>query len=485
MGDNELISILQHSSQLRILEVRGESFTDKSLCWISKTCLDLETLVIEAPKMTDVVVEQIATACPRISSWSLIDCTSIENGSVEALELKYSAPSHYIQSIPCRYNDMLGPPLDNINWTATGGSRAGTASSNRSASTAIATSFSASSSTISSPSTSSMYSHSDMDPVLHSFNPLDHAPSFALDRYTSTLEQSASWGRLTTFEIRNCTGISPSLLSPFLRSQTALEYLILGGISITDDSLVGLTETPLTRLQSLALYGCREISDETMVAVIFNCDQMKKLTIFGSNFTLRTFSSISLHLKQLEELHMEHVPLVMNESVQSILLKCSKLRVLKLWHCRSLTQDLFTDQDVPCDNLEELEFMDKFPRSYSGDGSKSQVKLLESLVTRFEHLRILRLAKLAESLVSVNLVSYLCQLDRLEKFTILENPGLDYEDLQELHSRLPSLIQIGLGSSEYLADNQIMCFTQSYHRPGIQMYSRMLESSDELDKYVN
>ncbi|KAF8979192.1 hypothetical protein BGZ46_005701 [Entomortierella lignicola] len=324
-----------------------------------------------------------------------------------------------------------------------------------------------------------------MDPSLpSSFNPFD-LPTFALDRYATTLEHPASWGRLTTFEIRNCTGISPNSLNNFLRSQTALEHLTLGGVSITDDSLAGLTETPLTRLESLAIHGCREISDETMVAVIFNCDQMKKLTIFGSNFTLRTFSSISLHLKQLEELHMEHVSLVMNESVQSILLKCSKLRVLKLWHCRSLTQDLFTDQLIPCESLEQLEFMDKFSRSYSDDGCKSQVKLMESLITRFEHLRILRLAKLAESDVPVNLAAYLCQLDRLEQFTILENPSLNYEKLQHLHDHLPSLAHIGIGSSDILSTNDLVRFSQTFRRPGVETYDRMLESSEELDTYVN
>ncbi|KAF9115751.1 hypothetical protein BGX27_006533 [Mortierella sp. AM989] len=326
MGDTELSSILRHCSQLRTLEIRGESFTDESLSWISRICLDLEILVIEAPKMTDTVMEQIATSC-----------------------------------------------------------------------------------------------------------------------------------------------------SP-------LEHLTLGGSSITDDALAGLTETPLTRLQSLRLIGCREISDETMVALIFNCDQMKKLTIFGSNFTLRTFSSISLHLKELEELHMEHVPLVMNESIQDILLKCLKLRVLKLWHCRSLTQDLFTDQHVPCENLEELEYMDKLSRVYSDDGCKSQVKLMESLITRFERLKVLRLAKLAESIVPVNLVAYLCQLDRLEKFTILENPGIDYKDLQDLQARLRSLKHIGLGTSTFLLPDEVVSFTQSNCRPGIQIYTRILDSSEELEK---
>ncbi|KAG0311583.1 hypothetical protein BGZ99_010069 [Dissophora globulifera] len=237
---------------------------------------------------------------------------------------------------------------------------------------------------------------------------------------------------------------------------------------------------------SLALLDCGEISDETMVAVMFNCNQIRKLAIFGSTFTLRTFSSISLHLCDLEELHLEHVPLIMTESLQDILVKCMRLRKLKLWHCRNLTQDLFTDLWTPCSNLSELEYMDKFLRPCADDGWEAQVvRFLRSLVIRFEKLKILRLTKLADTWVPVNLVSYLCQLDRLEQFTILQNPGLDLRDLKELKEDLPSLIHIGVGISETLSVEQLNEFAKSNHRPGVLMYGRMIESSEELEKYVS
>ncbi|KAF9918665.1 hypothetical protein BX616_006911 [Lobosporangium transversale] len=438
MGDLELSTILRHCHQLRSLEIHGDSFTDESLGWISKTCTDLEVLTIEAPKMTDTVVNQIAATCTRLRSWRLINCTALLEATTEGLQKMYS-----------------------MNRTP---------------------SSSTSSSTISSPSTSSMSSHPDFEPLTTSSHPSDQIhPSLALDRYAYTLQQTAKhFGKLSTIEFRNCTGIQSQHINFFLKSQLWLEHLTLGGPSITDDALCFLTETPLTHLQSFSLIDCGEISDEAMVAIMFNCDQMKSLTIFGSQFTLRTFSSISLHLNQLEELHLERVPLVMNESLQDILIKCTELRILKLWHCRNLTKDIFTEQLVPCANLEQLEYMDKFPRPYAEDGWEAQVRFLQSLVIRFERLQALRLAKLADTWVPVNLVSYLCQLDRLEKFTILQNHSLELIDLKELKARLPTLVHVGVGLSNNLSEEDLVGFAQYNHRPGIRIYHRMLESSTEL-----
>ncbi|KAF8939042.1 hypothetical protein BGZ58_010797 [Dissophora ornata] len=499
MGDPELSLILQHCSQLQVLEVRGESFTDESLCWISKTCLNLEKLVIEAPRMTDAVVEQIVTACTRLRSWSLVDCTGLLDATVQVMERSYHSARDR-RLYPCTQNDhyssgqnsrgIVGTPASpsSTMYRTTSDMGRPTSPLCGSSSSMLTTYFPPFSSAVSSPSTSSASSQPDTDhsqSSLSSHHTFNHGSSFTLDRYSSTPTRPVvALGILSSMEFRNCTGIRPQLISRLLKSQPGLEHLVLGGLSITDEALDSLTESPLMRLQSLGLMDCGEISDETMMAVMFNCDQMKKLTVFGSNFTLRTFSSISLHLKQLEELHLEHVPLVMNESLQEILVKCTNLRVLKLWHCRNLTQDLFTDLWTPCANLNELEYMDKFPRPYADDAWEAQVvRFLRSLVIRFENLQILRLAKLADTWVPVNLVSYLRQLD-LEKFTILQNPGLDLRDLQELKAGLPSLIHLGIGVSDSLSEEELLGFAQSNHRPGVQMFSRMLESSDELEKYV-
>ncbi|KAF9949194.1 hypothetical protein BGZ65_007512 [Modicella reniformis] len=323
--------------------------------------------------------------------------------------------------------------------------------------------YSTSSSAVSS-STFSISIHPDLEPFASSYPgsyTFDQGSNFISHRYTSTLEYSAiATGRLTMLELRNCSGIRPHIISSFFVN------LVLGGISITDEALDSLTETPLTRLQSLGLLDCGEISDETMVALMFNCEQITKLAIFGSFFTLRTFSSISLHLVHLQELHLEHVPLVLNESLQDILIKCTKLRVLKLWHCRNLTQDLFADEPVPCSSLEELEYMDKFPRPYAHDTCETQVRFLKSLVVRFERLKTLRLAKLAD-------VTW-----------VQVNPGLDQADLKELRKQLPTLVHIGVGVSDSLSEEELLKFAKSYNRPGVQMYKRMLESSDELEQFV-
>lgn len=81
-------------------------------------------------------------------------------------------------------------------------------------------------------------------------------------------------------------------------------------------------------------------------------------------------------------------------------------------------------------------------------------------------------------------MSYLCQLDRLEKFSIFQNPCLDVIDLKELQSRLPTLIEVGVGQSDKLSEEDILRFNQSNHRPNVLVYRRLLESCDELATYV-
>ncbi|KAK3810761.1 MAG: hypothetical protein J3Q66DRAFT_443069 [Benniella sp.] len=488
MGDPELTMILRHCSKLKVLEVHGESFTDDSLGWISKTCLGLESLMIGAPNMTDQVIEQIAIACTRLKSWRLENCVSLLDATIDILEQKY----HGDQSMA---SPLCGQPMITHNSNGSSDDRTfsvpgqdvvrltGTLADN-----ATSTIYENSPSALPSQSTCS---HLDLEPFGSSLSPyhaFDHCSKFISHRYASTLEYSTmATGRLTTLELRNCTGIRPQLISSFLRSQLGLEHLVLGGSSITDEALASLTLMPLTRLQSLGIIECDEISDDTMEMVMYNCEQITKLTIFGSQFTLRTFNSISLHLINLEELHLEHVRLILNESLQNILTKCSRLRVLKLWHCMHLTQELFTDDMTPCISLEELEYMDKFPRQpHISDGCGRQVRFLESLVIRFDRLKILRLAKLADVTgVQVNLVSFLSQLDQLERFTILQNPGLDRTDLRDLKTNLPKLTHIGVGVSDSLSEEELLKFAQAHHRPGVQMYKRMLESSSELEQFVS
>ncbi|KAF9922561.1 hypothetical protein FBU30_007312, partial [Linnemannia zychae] len=390
MEDHELTPIIRSCSQVKILEIQGESFTDDSLKWIGTTCLQLETIILDSPLLSESTIRHIATNCKKLRSWHLVNCLQLQDETAEIMEELYTVDprttplhqiSHGTEQISTLQTNKLVGAVFNI------------ASTSHTAPSSISTI----SSTVSSPSTSSMSGHSDMDPTSLQFH-LDHLhPLLALDRLSYYAKLGPPVGKLTSLEFHNCNSIRPETIDSLLKSQTILEHLVLGGISITDEALESFTQNPQDRLKSLSLLNCGEVSDETMMAVMFNCEHLVKLRIYGSHFTLRTFTSISLHLAQLEELHLEHVPLIMDESVQEILVKCTQLRSLKLWHCRNLTHGLFTDVDTPCSNLEVLEYMDKHTRPHNGDGWATQVKFLQSIVIRFEGLRVLKLAKLGDT----------------------------------------------------------------------------------------
>ncbi|KAF8936588.1 hypothetical protein BGZ47_009414, partial [Haplosporangium gracile] len=408
MQDLELTPILKSCSQVKLLEIHGESFTDESLTWIGTTCLQLESLMIDAPLMTDATTRHIATNCKKLRIWRLVNCLQLQDETAATLEEIYTVDprSTPLHQLPRGGTGHLPNALQiNKLVDAVFSTSAATASHT------AASSVSATSSTVSSPSTSSMSGHSDVDHHSSSSQfPFDHHvhqdrlhPSFALDQYSTYANLGPPVGKLTSLELHNCNSIRPETIDSLLKSQTALEDLVLGGISITDEALESFTQTPQDHIKSLSLLNCGEISDETMMAVMFNCEHLLKLRIFGSHFTLRTFNSMSMHLLKLKELHLEHVPLIMNESLQKILLKCTHLQSLKLWHCRNLTHDLFTDILTPCNSLEVLEYMDKYPRPYIGDGWAAQVRFLQSIVIRFEGLRILKLTKLGDTVVPVPL----------------------------------------------------------------------------------
>lgn len=57
-------------------------------------------------------------------------------------------------------------------------------------------------------------------------------------------------------------------------------------------------------------------------------------------------------------------------------------------------------------------------------------------------------------------------------------------DLKELQSRLPTLIEVGVGQSDRVSEEDILHFNQSNYRPNVLVYRRLLESSDELATYV-
>ncbi|KAF9381504.1 hypothetical protein CPB97_007720 [Podila verticillata] len=487
VDDAVLGFLLRHSPQLRQLEIHGEKFTDQSLEFIATTCVELESLVLEAPLMTDVVVAQITTGCIKMRIWRLIDCAALSETAVELLETMYDwdKTPKGIRGGFARFLTGSPPPSFTSLAGATGALSLATSPSSTSLSSST-TLISHSSSPSSSASSISTPNHSESDvsqthknQQRQESNNNSGSSGAHQEEYPFILEQHRQQqlllqprAGLSTLEFRNCIGIHPHAINSILRAQHRLEHLTLGGPKITDDALICLTESAYPHLRTLELFDCSEVSDETMVATLFNCDRLTKVGIRGSNFTFRTFSAIAMHLEMLEELHLEHVRLIINETLQDIMLRCSKLRALKLWHCRNLTQDLFTDQMDPVPSLEVLEYMDKYMRPF------------QNLPGRDQPGGELRLGKIAETYVPVNLVSYLCQLDQLEKFSIFQNPCLDMMDLKELQSRLPTLIEVGVGQSDRVSEEDILHFNQSNYRPNVLVYRRLLESSDELATYV-
>jgi hypothetical protein len=79
----------------------------------------------------------------------------------------------------------------------------------------------------------------------------------------------------------------------------------------------------------------------------------------------------------------------------------------------------------------------------------------------------------------------LCQLDRLEAFTILQNPRIDYTDLSDLAANHRTLLLVGVGPSKGLTEQQINAFNDSRYQPNVRIYKRPVESSEEFERYMS
>ncbi|KAF8931632.1 hypothetical protein BGZ47_011748 [Haplosporangium gracile] len=66
----------------------------------------------------------------------------------------------------------------------------------------------------------------------------------------------------------------------------------------------------------------------------------------------------------------------------------------------------------------------------------------------------------------------------------MQNPRIDYTDLSDLAANHRTLLQIGVGPSKSLTEQQINSFNDSQYQPCIRLYKRPIESSEELESYM-
>ncbi|KAG0011654.1 hypothetical protein BGZ82_002925 [Podila clonocystis] len=247
VGDTVLGFLLRHSPQLRQLEIHGEKFTDRSLEFIATTCVELESLVLEAPLMTDVVIAQITTGCTKLRTWRLIDCTDLSETTVELLETMYDWDKTP-KGIRGGFAGLLtGSPSSIASLAgATGTMSLATSPSSTSLSSSV-TLMSQSSSPSSSSSSISTSTHSESDVSQShkshqqrqgSNNSMSNSGS-GTNREESLLEQHIQLSSqqqyqqlllqptagLSTLEFRNCIGIHPIAINSILRAQPRLEHL--------------------------------------------------------------------------------------------------------------------------------------------------------------------------------------------------------------------------------------------------------------------
>ncbi|KAG0238354.1 hypothetical protein BGW42_005587 [Actinomortierella wolfii] len=465
MYDPELAFILQAARQLTILEIRGDNFTDDSLQLISTLGPSLKQLTLQTPKLLDNALGEIFNSCRGLKALSLEDCDLLRDEAllalIEAFEQEQTNMSH--EESPDNLPQQ--PTMDRLKVSETHMSTLtpSPSSSRPSSCNSVAT--------VASPTYSTF---SSSPPDLTDLS-LHHLPS---NSKFPTLE----WNRrsqLTSLTILRCSHLAPALISQLIGQCPLLESVALGGSAITDDAFKSLIHQPFLHLKRLSLDDCPEVTDDAAMSVFFNCDIITDLTIRESNFTKHTFDAIAACLWPcLERLYLENVRLVLNASVEAILDNCKNLRSLRLWNCRLLTLDLFSDEAAsPCPLLEELEFMDKYARPTPtmriqeqdefapGSGDNPQ-DYTDHAMERYDY-------------------DDRRQTESLERFTIIRNPGISVDTIKELARLLPSLVEFGCALNTVAQQNEATFHNMTCRKPRIRTFNSMFETREKFRLYMD
>ena len=135
------------------------------------------------------------------------------------------------------------------------------------------------------------------------------------------------------------TLITSDAVSSLVKSLRHLRTLLLRRCVLVDDSAVEQITRSCLNLNSLNIGDCPLITDKSLQSIGKYSVNLKSLNVSGSKVTDQgIFSLVTANVaKTLEEVHITNCKQIGDESIECILMHCSKIKYLLFHGCPKLT----------------------------------------------------------------------------------------------------------------------------------------------------
>ena len=161
--------------------------------------------------------------------------------------------------------------------------------------------------------------------------------------------------RLQSLSLRHCDEITDAGLVIISEHCTNLKSLHLQGCDeMTDTSIISIS-THCIGLQSLNLDCSRKITDASIISISTNCTGLQELNLQGCHqITDASIMSISTHCTGLQSLNLAGCLQITDASIILISTHCTGLQSLNLHSCREITDICIISISQNCTGLKEL-----------------------------------------------------------------------------------------------------------------------------------
>ena len=166
------------------------------------------------------------------------------------------------------------------------------------------------------------------------------------------------FSKLRTLSLLGCRNITDASVSEVARRCSNLQSLNVSGSCsspsrITDASVLEVARRCL-KLQSLDLAFCRNITDASVLEVARKCSDLQTLNLGGcSNITDASLLEIARGCTNLKTFSAPSC--ITDDSLREVARRCSNLRTLNLGGCRNITDASVLEVARRCLNLQKLD----------------------------------------------------------------------------------------------------------------------------------
>ncbi|KAK4703175.1 F-box and leucine-rich repeat protein GRR1, partial [Phenoliferia sp. Uapishka_3] len=276
--------------------------------------------------------------------------------------------------------------------------------------------------------------------------------------------------RLERLALSGCKGLSGKAMEELVGGCERLVSLDLSDVEGADDGVVCVAAKKCGKLQGVNLSGCKKVTDKGVEAIALGCPGLRRLTTFKIHqIKLRSVESLtdtpiillSLHCPLLLEVDLISCPLISSLSLLQLFRTSHHLRELSLQACTSITDTGFPPQ-IP--SLLPPPSSTTTLTTTTGTEIEAPLSLIhEPRIRQFDHLRYLDLTSL--NLISDEAVRGIVKhAPRIRNLILAKCAGLTDDSVEAICGLGKHLHYLHMGHMAAITDSAVMKLARSCTR---------------------